>query len=1161
MLDVIVPVYAGEADTRRCLESVLACRQQTMFELVVVDDASPEPTLSAWLQELADAGQISLLRNPYNLGFVRTVNRALALHPGRDVVLLNSDTEVSGNWLDRILRCADSHPDAATITPFSNNATICSYPYEGWLGEVPGRLGLAALDEVFSRRLSGVAMDLPSGVGFCMFVRRACLDAVGVLDDVAFARGYGEENDLCRRAAKAGWRNLLCADVFVYHRGGVSFAHERGTLMKQGDERLNALHPEYAEVVRRFIVDDPLRPLRDAIDAARAALGADEAAEVSRERERRPPLPAREVLWQDTAPHVGMDVVNVPAVNSVAARPLPDEVWLHVAHSWGGGVMRWVHDLAGADAGEARHLLLRSRSWRNHAGVRLELVDPMLADEVLIAWTLDGPIGYCDTEHAQYREILADLIAAFDVRAVVVSSLIGHSLDALDTGLPTFVVLHDLFPFCPALFGWFEQTCVECGPSSLARCFASNPLNVFWQHADVKRWQALRTAYGARLADESVMIVAPSRSVHERYVELFPLLRGRSWRLIAHGLASVPVPLLPRPAERLKLLVPGRLAPHKGLDLLREVLPGVSAFADVMLLGCGEFGRAFAGQPNVQVVESYSQAQMAAHVAAFGPDCALLLSSLPETFSYTLSEMHALGVPVLASDLGAFSERIVDGQTGYLVVPEAAVVIARLYDMARDRRALAEMAGRLRQQPVHTAGQMVAEYRALLPQRKGEAAIAPRKVLTLLSMALADARCRQRSTMAQLLEARREVSSHQFVLESLARERARNAYVENDLAGRLELVEAERDALLASTSWKLTAPLRLLKGELSRRTLPATTLDSTRAKQEPHLILATMRGDLMAERRRKRLLAACGMKQDDQLGSVASASDMGGIPFRGMALYLDVLRSGNGGDTSVVLCLESAEGLSRDRSIAGVCRVVVPTAALATELMNLLEPDAATVVQADYPLVGDWDGDWAPYVADVPAAQGLRKGLREVRRDMLGLPDGSRIVIGCGAGGAGSGLLQFAHAAMAVGNRHNGVFFVWLGQVDEAWADAQGDSLALPQALRRLFILDDPAFEPWLLAADLYLGCRQAPGHDAGALEAHACGLPVVSLETEIPVTEPDLVRELWQRLTASFESGSADMTTRLRRAARLREERGSMGAWAAFAATCGVRCTDVQPG
>jgi len=284
MIDVIVPVHKGLAATRRCLDSVLAALSTTPCETVVVDDATPEPEIARMLDELAAGSRITLLRNELNLGFVRSVNRGMALHADRDVVLLNSDTEVAGDWLDRIRRCVYAHDDIGTATPFSNNATICSYPFYGWTGGVPGTLGLAALDRMFGTTNAGKSVDLPTGVGSCLYIRRACLAQVGSFDAERFGRGYGEENDFCLRALAAGWRSVLAGDVFVYHEGAVSFAAERVDRADSAHEALLTVHPDYMQRVRSFIAGDSMKPLREAIDAARLDHGRVEAASVLAER-------------------------------------------------------------------------------------------------------------------------------------------------------------------------------------------------------------------------------------------------------------------------------------------------------------------------------------------------------------------------------------------------------------------------------------------------------------------------------------------------------------------------------------------------------------------------------------------------------------------------------------------------------------------------------------------------------------------------------------------------------------------------------------------------------------------------------------------------------------------------------------------------------------
>jgi hypothetical protein len=86
------------------------------------------------------------------------------------------------------------------------------------------------------------------------------------------------------RAAKAGWRNILAADVFVFHEGSVSFQGERQARANAANDALVEIHPEYTRKVRDFIVSDPLRSLREAIDRARVAQGTGEALAVLAER-------------------------------------------------------------------------------------------------------------------------------------------------------------------------------------------------------------------------------------------------------------------------------------------------------------------------------------------------------------------------------------------------------------------------------------------------------------------------------------------------------------------------------------------------------------------------------------------------------------------------------------------------------------------------------------------------------------------------------------------------------------------------------------------------------------------------------------------------------------------------------------------------------------
>lgn len=269
-LDVVIPVYRGLDQTLRCIHSVLASRNKTPFEIVAIDDNSPEPEVSEALRRLAVEGKVLLLTNDRNLGFVQSVNRAMALNPDRDAVLLNSDCEVSGNWLDRLVACAERNPTVATATPFSNNATICSYPFSCKENELPAGWSLADLDSLFASVNAGESITIPTAVGSCMYVRRACWNTLGGFDAQAFGLGYGEECDFSMRARAAGWNNVLCADVFVFHEGSVSFGSQRLERIQAAEEVVNRRHPHYPKDVELYVREDPPSGLRQRVSLARA---------------------------------------------------------------------------------------------------------------------------------------------------------------------------------------------------------------------------------------------------------------------------------------------------------------------------------------------------------------------------------------------------------------------------------------------------------------------------------------------------------------------------------------------------------------------------------------------------------------------------------------------------------------------------------------------------------------------------------------------------------------------------------------------------------------------------------------------------------------------------------------------------------------------------
>lgn len=265
-VDIIIPVYAGTEETLACIDSVLESipRLKTRTEVIVIFDAGPDVALRDALLGLASRNKITLLINETNQGFVRSINSGI-LRSDHDVLLLNSDTIVANDWLDRIVRRAYVSTNIATVTPFSNNAELASWPRLCEFNELYAGYSVAEIDQAFSK-LDAPSVPVPTAVGFCMFIKRDCIKRIGVFDAETFGRGYGEENDFCMRASAINFTHVLASNVFVYHRGAVSFGESKKELVQAAMQILDRKYPDYHARIARHIEEDPARCWRFAAE-------------------------------------------------------------------------------------------------------------------------------------------------------------------------------------------------------------------------------------------------------------------------------------------------------------------------------------------------------------------------------------------------------------------------------------------------------------------------------------------------------------------------------------------------------------------------------------------------------------------------------------------------------------------------------------------------------------------------------------------------------------------------------------------------------------------------------------------------------------------------------------------------------------------------------
>lgn len=603
-VDVIIPVYKGYVETLRCIYSVLTAANELLFELIVIDDASPDAELVAKLNQLSELKLFTLLINTTNVGFVSTVNRGMACNSKRNVVLLNSDTEVYPSWLDRLHAAAFIHGNTGTVTPLSNNATICSYPLFLHDNPYPLELEYKFLDKIASEVNVNATVITPTAVGFCMYIKRACLIAVGEFDVAAFGKGYGEENDFCQRAIQQGWQNIIAANVFVRHWGETSFQGEKSQRIGAALKIVNQRYPNYQTDVEQFIQQDPLLVYRQRLDWARMQ------------------------------------------------RFVKSENILIVSHNRGGGSERSVQEN-----------ILRL----NQAGHGVFLMRPMQGNKhkVILKHPLIRSLCNYQAIDLANTETLVIALKALNITAIHVHSLVDflpHASEIIlalahEINAPVDVYVHDYKAICPRI-NLVDQNGFYCGEPEIDVCNSClKTRGSSFDVLDINVWRAMRGA----LFSQANKVIVPDEDVKIRLENYFPTI---DFNVAPHeAINSQQIQLQPpviKSHEKLKIVVIGGVGKIKGYEVLlacaqdakKRKLP-----LEFLLMGYSLNDKTLQ-KFDVKITGRYLDSEAQAYLTRLQAHIVWLPSLWPETYSYTLSLALAGGYQVATFDLGAIARRL-----------------------------------------------------------------------------------------------------------------------------------------------------------------------------------------------------------------------------------------------------------------------------------------------------------------------------------------------------------------------------------------------------------------------------------------------------------------------------------------------------------------------
>ena len=635
-LTVLIPVYRNIDITQSCIISVLTHRNPSTDEIIIINDASPDLGMAEMLQQFTSLQLVYVITNETNCGFIYSINRGLEMCRGSDVLLLNSDTQMYEGGLEELYRIAHSAPDIGTVTAMSNNATIFSYPHPSMrvpnLNDVTwSELAIVALQEN-----RGLHVDVPTGHGFCMLIKRVVLDYIPRLNEV-FGRGYGEENELCLRAADLGYRHVAAAGVFVEHVEEVSFGQAKQPLLVTNLKKLETMFPEYAATVAEFEKHDELRCARWPLDAFRLRKARDG----------------------------GFQFVLVI------------EAW------FGGGSQKAVDDIEAAVG--------------YGGAVKLRLVCTSVGNLVLEVQQLHIRAIFSSKESAQLFELLGEL----SIELAVVHQLIGfpgefiERLGSYVEGKNSIYCAHDFFPICPraTMIDAVGEYCARAETSHCVRCVGVGGAHEASRLGDLDPPEH-RKLFGRFLARVR-HIVAPSRDTAGHFMAVFPQIRVLA---VPHPQYGTTFASRPRRGDPSQVVLLGAIGAHKGSVRLLELAKIASLTHPHLhfhVIGYTDIDDQLSKLSNVSITGRYVPNELLGRIDETRGSLALFLHEWPETFSYTLTEAVAAGLVPIVPDIGAPAERVRDAHFG-IVYPfpiEVRSLLVTLDDVVQGRFSPSTMGG------------------------------------------------------------------------------------------------------------------------------------------------------------------------------------------------------------------------------------------------------------------------------------------------------------------------------------------------------------------------------------------------------------------------------------------------------------------------------------
>jgi GT2 family glycosyltransferase len=608
-ISIIIPIYNAYEDTKKCIESVL--KYTTIpFELILIDDKSTDNRINTLLNKMEKLNNVKVIRNLENKGFVKNVNIGIN-NSKEDVLLLNSDTIVTPRWIQKLIFSVYSKEDIGTATPISNSAGVFPVPDMRVKNKIPEHLTLEEMSSLVEKVSADENMEIPTGNGFCMLIKRKLINEIGLFDEDNFGKGYGEENDFCMRAIKAGWKNVLDSSTYIYHEESASFNEKKEELIEKHLKIIHEMYPSYAKKITNFISSKNLKNIQDNIKITIDNLDFKKISDFNKKR-------ILYILHQNTT-----------------------EVHYHTTD-----LIKNLKNFESYMLTSNAHTLILYKFYENRF---IEIYKWDLKSK----WTIEK------FRNNEFRNIYFNIILSLKIDIIHIHHLINHTFDlpyvANKLGIPIILSFYDFYYICPSI-NLLDENNEYCGGicSNNRKCLKSIIFGDSYEFIKIWRKEVLK------MFNSCSIFIIPSKTMKKIYLSNFSDLKNKNFKIIGHGQdfnydRNISHDLPYKDGKKIKILFTCNIDVFKGVNFIKNL-------KKIDKMNKLEFH--FVGNINKELKNYgihhgyYENEELYDVVNSISPSFIGIFPVFQKTYCYTLFETYYYGIPILTTEFGALGEII-----------------------------------------------------------------------------------------------------------------------------------------------------------------------------------------------------------------------------------------------------------------------------------------------------------------------------------------------------------------------------------------------------------------------------------------------------------------------------------------------------------------------